>query len=95
MLGTYTEYLNQWNSQCPDKMWLRERTGEATRDWTWGEAHTEINALAVWQDVTTWLDTENNTICGVVASFSEFAVAEPTGGKNSGSSGCFIGTLLN
>jgi len=50
MLGTYTEYLNQWNSQCPDKMWLRERTGEATRDWTWGEAHREINALATWQE---------------------------------------------
>jgi long-chain acyl-CoA synthetase len=50
MPATYTEYLNQWNEQCPDKMWLRERTGDEIRDWTWGEAFIEINALAVWEE---------------------------------------------
>lgn len=50
MPDTYTEYLNQWNEECPDTVWLRERTGDETRDWTWGEAHREINALAVWEE---------------------------------------------
>jgi|TARA_B110000902_G_scaffold131960_1_gene153240 long-chain acyl-CoA synthetase len=50
MLATYTDYLNQWNNQCPDDMWLREYAGDATHDWTWAEAHREINALAAWQE---------------------------------------------
>ena len=50
MLDTYTDYLNQWNSQCPDKTWLLERAGETTRDWSWGESLTEINAFATWQE---------------------------------------------
>ena len=50
MLSTYTDYLNQWNSQCPDTMWLRELGAEQSRDWTWGECHREINALAAWQE---------------------------------------------
>jgi long-chain acyl-CoA synthetase len=50
MLATFTEYLNQWNQQCPDKMWLRERTGDEFRDWSWGEAFIEINALAAWEE---------------------------------------------
>jgi hypothetical protein len=49
------------------------------------------DAVSEWQDVTTRVDTENNTVCGQVASFSEFVVVEPTSG-GSGSSGCFIAT---
>ncbi len=48
MLFTYTDYLDQWNSQHPDQIWLRERKGDATTDWSWHEAHTEINAIACW-----------------------------------------------
>jgi microsomal dipeptidase-like Zn-dependent dipeptidase len=48
------------------------------------------DAASEWQDVTIRVDTENNTVCGQVASLSEFAVVEPTG-KNSGG-GCFIAT---
>ena len=48
MLSTYTDYLNQWNSQHPDQVWLRERSGDSTTDWTWSQAHTEINAMACW-----------------------------------------------
>lgn len=48
MLNSFTEYLDQWNAQCPDKVWLRERSGDEFRNWSWGEAHTEINALASW-----------------------------------------------
>ncbi len=48
MLTTYTDYLNQWNSQHPDQVWLREYSGDSTTDWTWSQAHTEINAMACW-----------------------------------------------
>lgn len=48
MLNSFTEYLDQWNAQCPDKVWLRERSGDEFRNWSWGEVHTEINALASW-----------------------------------------------
>jgi long-chain acyl-CoA synthetase len=50
MLNTFTEYLNQWNQQYPDTMWLRERSGDDIRDWTWAESYREINALATWQE---------------------------------------------
>ena len=48
MLTTYTDYLNLWNSQHPDQVWLRERSGDSTTDWTWSQAHREINAMACW-----------------------------------------------
>ena len=48
MLSTYTDYLNQWNSQHPDQIWLRERNGDTATDWSWRQAHTEINAIACW-----------------------------------------------
>ncbi len=48
MLATYTDYLNQWNNQHPDQVWLKERTGDVATDWTWYQAHTEINAMACW-----------------------------------------------
>jgi long-chain acyl-CoA synthetase len=50
MLATLTEYLDQWNAQCPDKVWLRELSGGDDRTWTWHQAHTEINALAAWEE---------------------------------------------
>lgn len=48
MLATYTDYLNQWSSRHPDQLWLRERSGDKVTDWTWRQAHTEINAMACW-----------------------------------------------
>ncbi|MGB2041019.1 MAG: AMP-binding protein, partial [Porticoccaceae bacterium] len=60
MLTTYTDYLNQWNSQHPDQIWLRERSGDTTIDWTWHQAHTEINALACWFE--SHFDTRGQTI---------------------------------
>ncbi|MDG1164459.1 MAG: AMP-binding protein, partial [Porticoccaceae bacterium] len=48
MLTTYTDYLNQWNTQHPNQVWLRERSGDSTTDWTWSQSHTEINAMACW-----------------------------------------------
>jgi long-chain acyl-CoA synthetase len=50
MPDTYTGYLNHWNTETPDKTWLREHAGENVRDWTWSECHAEINALAAWEE---------------------------------------------
>ncbi|MEH6588784.1 MAG: AMP-binding protein [Halioglobus sp.] len=50
MLKTFSDYLNQWNQQYPDKMWLRECRGDGVRDWTWAESCREINAMATWQE---------------------------------------------
>lgn len=48
MTISYIDYLNKWNAQCPDKLWLREYSGDGNRDWSWQEGHKEINALASW-----------------------------------------------
>ncbi len=48
MAATYTDYLNKWNNECPDKMWLRELGEQENRDWSWRDAHQEINALGSW-----------------------------------------------
>lgn len=50
MLNTFTEYLDKWNQQCPDRMWLRERSGDEISDWSWAEAHQEINAVGTWME---------------------------------------------
>ena len=52
MAATYADYLNKWNAECPDKMWLRELGTDGNRDWTWSEAHQEINALGAWLEST-------------------------------------------
>jgi long-chain acyl-CoA synthetase len=48
MHSTLTAYLEQWNQECPDTVWLRQYQGDSSEDWTWAQAHSEINALAVW-----------------------------------------------
>ncbi len=50
MHATLTAYLDQWNKECPERVWLRQYKGETFEDWTWAQAHTEINALAVWME---------------------------------------------
>lgn len=50
MPDTFTGYLDHWNSKCPDKIWLRARSGDEIRNWSWAEGHTEINAIAAWQE---------------------------------------------
>jgi len=49
------------------------------------------DATGQWQDITTGVDPDANTVCGETTSFSEFTVAQPRvgGGDNSG---CFIAT---
>ncbi|MEM8500248.1 MAG: AMP-binding protein [Pseudomonadota bacterium] len=48
MPATYTDYLNKWSTECPEKMWLRELGENGNQDWNWLEAHQEINALGSW-----------------------------------------------
>jgi long-chain acyl-CoA synthetase len=48
MHSTLTAYLDQWNKECPERVWLRQYKGETFEDWTWAQAYTEINALGVW-----------------------------------------------
>ncbi len=43
---TFAGYLDQWASEAPDTVWLRDRSGDEFTQWTWSEAHAEINALA-------------------------------------------------
>ena len=43
-----------------------------------------------WNNITTSVDTENNSICGATNSFSEFAIVEEA--SSGSSSGCFIVT---
>jgi len=54
------------------------------------------NSGASWQDITTFVDTDNDIICGEVTSFSEFAIVEPQAASDSGGGGggggCFIAT---
>jgi hypothetical protein len=40
-----------------------------------------------WQDITTYVDTGNNTVSGTTASFSDFTLGEPTGGGSTGGTG--------
>jgi long-chain acyl-CoA synthetase len=45
---TIVDYLQRWNRECPDRVWLRERNGDEYRNWTWGSAAAEVDAIAAW-----------------------------------------------
>jgi len=45
---TIGDYLRRWAGECPDRVWLRERKGGEYRDWTWGSAAAEVDAIAAW-----------------------------------------------
>lgn len=40
-----------------------------------------------WQDITTYVDTANNTVSGTTSSFSDFTLGEPTGTGGTGGVG--------
>jgi long-chain acyl-CoA synthetase len=50
MPDTFMGFIDQWTAEQPDKMWLRERSGDLVRDWSWQEGRDEIHALAAWQE---------------------------------------------
>lgn len=50
MPDTYMEYLDQWSAEQADKLWLREPSEGAVREWSWAQGSAEIYALAAWQE---------------------------------------------
>jgi len=50
MLNTLIEYLDQWASDCPDEVWLRDRHGDDFTEWTWSEVREQVRAMAAWQE---------------------------------------------
>ena len=46
MFDTLTAYLQHWNDNHPDEIWLRDRQGDEFSDWSWSQSHGEVQALA-------------------------------------------------
>ncbi|MEE3331427.1 MAG: AMP-binding protein [Myxococcota bacterium] len=46
--STLTGYLDQWAEGTPTKVWLRDLNGDDVTEWTWKQAHEEIQAAAAW-----------------------------------------------
>jgi len=46
MHATFSGYLDQWATQNPDEIWLRDRHGDEFTEWSWLQARTEIHAMA-------------------------------------------------
>ena len=44
----YPDYLEQWASEAPDAIWLRDRQDDDVTAWSWARARAEIDALAAW-----------------------------------------------
>jgi long-chain acyl-CoA synthetase len=45
---TFTDYMNSLSSEVPDLIWLRDRKGDEFNEWSFSDAHSEINAVAAW-----------------------------------------------
>ena len=45
---TVVDYLQQWSREEGDRVWLRDRKGDAFTEWTWRQAEEEINTMAAW-----------------------------------------------
>jgi long-chain acyl-CoA synthetase len=45
---TLSGYLNDLADQCADQIWLRDRKGDEFTEWSWSDAHAEVNAAAAW-----------------------------------------------
>jgi len=52
MTDTFMQYLDLWNTETPEKIWLRERNKGSTREWSWRESCEQIFALGAWQEQT-------------------------------------------
>jgi long-chain acyl-CoA synthetase len=50
MLDTLTEYLDQWATECPDDVWLRDRQGDEITEWTWSQVREQAQAIGAWQE---------------------------------------------
>ena len=45
---TLGEFLERHTTAHPDKVWLRERSGENIVEWTWQDSLQQINAAGAW-----------------------------------------------
>ena len=45
---TLLEYVDSFCDECPQRIWLRDRKGDEFTEWSWSDAHAEINAAAAW-----------------------------------------------
>lgn len=45
---TLYEHVQANTSQHPDKVWLRDRLGDAFTEWTWQQGYEQISAAAAW-----------------------------------------------
>lgn len=43
---TITGLVSHWAQTCPNKLWLRDLHDDGSDDYTWGEAHREVQAMA-------------------------------------------------
>lgn len=48
MTATFIQYLDQWTSENPDKVWLLERSADDIHEWSWKRSGEEIYALGAW-----------------------------------------------
>lgn len=46
--NTITEYIDRWEREVPDQVWLRDRHGEVFTEWTWKQARREMQAMAAY-----------------------------------------------
>lgn len=47
-LQTLLDYVEKNAAEFPQKMWLRDRSGDQFTEWNWSDANSEINAVAAW-----------------------------------------------
>ncbi|MEP5763128.1 MAG: AMP-binding protein [Halieaceae bacterium] len=50
MHDTFIQYLDEWASNCPDEIWLRERHGDNYTDWSWQQVQGQVHAFGAWQE---------------------------------------------
>jgi long-chain acyl-CoA synthetase len=42
------DYLEHWVTECPERVWLSDRKGDAFTEWSWVEAREELQSVAAW-----------------------------------------------
>ena len=48
ILDTIPAYLAARAAETPDRLWLKDRTGDEFNTWTWAQAEAEVNVVAAW-----------------------------------------------
>ncbi len=45
---TLLEYVDSFCDERPQRIWMRDRKGDEFTEWSWSDAHAEINAAESW-----------------------------------------------